>query len=43
VQPGPEQGDAVRIVSGVAAGATVATNRLDQLFDGAAVNAGRSH
>ena len=38
VQPGPEQGDAVRIVSGVTAGAEVVTSHLDQLFDGAAVN-----
>jgi membrane fusion protein (multidrug efflux system) len=39
VQPGPDHGDVVRILSGVEAGSQVATSGLDQLFDGAAVRA----
>lgn len=37
VQTGEQEGDSVRIVSGVAAGETVAISNLDQLFDGVAV------
>jgi hypothetical protein len=37
VQAGEESGGLVRIASGVNAGEAVATNNLDQLFDGAQV------
>jgi multidrug efflux pump subunit AcrA (membrane-fusion protein) len=37
VQLGEQDGDAVRIVSGVSAGETVATSNLEQLYDGATV------
>lgn len=37
VQIGEQDGDMVRIVSGVSAGETIATSNLDQLFDGATV------
>ncbi len=37
VQTGEEDGDSVRVVSGVAAGETVAISNLDKLYDGAEV------
>ena len=38
VQLGDEEGDMVRITSGLSGGETVATSNVDQLFDGAVVN-----
>ena len=37
VQAGEEEGDSVRIVSGINAGETVAISNLDQLYDGAEI------
>jgi RND family efflux transporter MFP subunit len=41
VQVGDATGDSIRVVSGIAAGETVATSKLNDLYDGAAVTAGR--
>ncbi|HKS40861.1 MAG TPA: efflux RND transporter periplasmic adaptor subunit, partial [Blastocatellia bacterium] len=37
VQAGEEEGDSVRIVSGINAGEVVAISNLDQLYDGAEI------
>jgi multidrug efflux pump subunit AcrA (membrane-fusion protein) len=37
VQVGEQDGDSVRIVSGVSPGETVATSNLEQLYDGATI------
>lgn len=42
VQVGEEQNGAIRVVSGLEPGVTVATTNLERLFDGAAVRAGTS-